>query len=93
LQNPSQTNGDNLNSVRREGSRIFRKKKREYLKEKINELERNSKNKNIRDIYGGINEFKKGYQPRSNFANDENGDMLQVYIIFLTDGRITSVSY
>jgi hypothetical protein len=25
----------------------------------------NSKNKNIRDLYRGINEFKRGYQPRS----------------------------
>jgi hypothetical protein len=28
---------------------------------KINELEANNKNKNIRDLYTGINEFKKGY--------------------------------
>jgi hypothetical protein len=34
LQNPSKTNGDNLNSVRRETRRNFRNKKREYLKEK-----------------------------------------------------------
>jgi hypothetical protein len=37
--------------------------KREYLKNKINELETSSKNMNIRDLYRGINEFKKGYQP------------------------------
>jgi hypothetical protein len=28
---------------------------------KINELEKNNKNKNIRDLYGGIHEFKRGY--------------------------------
>jgi hypothetical protein len=43
----------------------------EYFKDKINELESNSKNKNIRDLYRGINEFKKGYQPRTNLAKDE----------------------
>jgi hypothetical protein len=32
-----------------------KKLKREYLKEKINELATNSKNKNIRDLYRGIN--------------------------------------
>jgi hypothetical protein len=32
----------------------------------------NSINKNIRDLYRGINEFKRGYQPRSNFVKDEN---------------------
>jgi hypothetical protein len=50
--------------------------KREYLKGKINELATNSKNKNIRDLYRGINEFKRGYQPRSNLVKDENGDLL-----------------
>jgi hypothetical protein len=36
----------------------------------------NSKNKNIRDLYRGINEFKWGYQPRSNLVKEGNGDML-----------------
>jgi hypothetical protein len=55
LQDPSEVNGDNLNSVRREASRYFRNKKREYLKDKIKELAMNSKNKNVRDLYRGIN--------------------------------------
>jgi hypothetical protein len=33
-------------------------------------------NKNIRDLYRGINEFKRGYQPRNNLVKDENGDLL-----------------
>jgi hypothetical protein len=36
----------------------------------------NSKNKNIRDLYRGINYFKNGYQPRSNLVKNENGDLL-----------------
>jgi hypothetical protein len=36
-------------------------KKIEYLKEKINELATNSKSMNIRDLYRGITEFKRGY--------------------------------
>jgi hypothetical protein len=51
-------------------------KKRKYLKDKINELATDSKNKNIRGLYRGINEFKRGYQPRSNLVKDENGDLL-----------------
>jgi hypothetical protein len=46
------------------------------LKDKINELESNSKNKNIRDLYRGINEFKKVYRPRTNLVKDERGDLL-----------------
>jgi hypothetical protein len=40
-------------------SRIFRNKIRKYLRGKINDLETNNKNKNIKDLYRGINEFKK----------------------------------
>jgi hypothetical protein len=76
LQNLSQINGENLQNLRHETSRIFRNKKREYLKGKINELETNNKNKNIRDLYKGINEFKKGCQPRINIIKDENGNLL-----------------
>jgi hypothetical protein len=76
LQDPSEINGDNLNNVRREASRHFRNNKREYLKNLINELATNSKNKNIRDLYRGINGFKRGYQPRNNLVKDENGDLL-----------------
>jgi hypothetical protein len=36
----------------------------------------NSKNRNIRYLYRGINEFKRGYQPQSNLVKDENGDLL-----------------
>jgi hypothetical protein len=34
------------------------------------------KAKNIRGLYGGINEFKKGYQLRINIIKDENGNLL-----------------
>jgi hypothetical protein len=51
-------------------------KKREYPKDKFDGLATNSKNKNIRHLYRGINYFRKGYQPRSNLVKDENGDLL-----------------
>jgi hypothetical protein len=76
LQVPRVINGDNLNNVRREASRHFRNKKREYLKDKINRLLMNSKNKSIRDLYRGINGFKMEYQPINNLEKDENGDLL-----------------
>jgi hypothetical protein len=65
-----------LKNLRCETSRTSRKKKREYLKGKINELETNNKNKNIRDLFRGINEFQKEYQPRFNITKDENGNLL-----------------
>jgi hypothetical protein len=55
VQDPRQSSVDNVNSVRREATRNFRNKKKEYLKAKVEELETNSKIKNIRDLYSGIN--------------------------------------
>jgi hypothetical protein len=66
LQDPSEINEHNLNNVRCEASRYFRNKRREYVKDKINELAMNSKNKIIRDLYKGINKCKRGYQKRNN---------------------------
>jgi len=75
VQDPSQSNVDNLKNVRRETSRQFRNKRKANLKAKIEELETHSKIKNIRDLYRGINEFKRGYQHRTNIEKDEKGDM------------------
>jgi hypothetical protein len=50
--------------------------KKEYLKAKIDYLGTISKVKNIRDLYRGINNFKKGYQPRSNIVYYEKGDLV-----------------
>jgi hypothetical protein len=59
-----------------EASRHFGNNYREHLKDKINERESNSKNKNIKDLYRGISEFKKGCQPRTNLVKDERGSLL-----------------
>ena len=75
VHDPSQSNVDKLNTVKREASRHFRNKKKAYLKAGIEELENNSKIKNIRDLYRGISDFKKGYQPRTNIVKDEKGDL------------------
>jgi hypothetical protein len=61
----------------------------EYLRGKITKIELNSKNKNIRDLYRGITEFKKGYQPKTNLVKDERGHLLADPQQILT----TSVSY
>jgi hypothetical protein len=51
---------------------ISGKKKREYLRAKLKEIETNSKNKIIR----GSSDFKKGYQPRSSTVTDDKGDLV-----------------
>jgi len=72
IQDPSQSNVDNLNNARRNASRHFRNKKA-HLTAKIEELETNSKINNVRDLYRGINDFKKVYQPRTIIVKDEKG--------------------
>jgi hypothetical protein len=66
--------------------------KKEYLKEEINELATNNKNKNIRDPCGGINEFKKGYEPRSSLVKDENADLVADSHNIWNGRRTTSLS-
>ena len=46
------------------------------LKAKIEELETNSNIKNVRHLYRGISDFKKGYQPRTIIVKDEKGDLV-----------------
>ena len=93
IQAPSQSNVDILNNVGREVSRYFRNKKKTYLRAKIEELETNSKIKNIRDLYRGINDFKTGYQPRCNIVKDENGTWLQTPTVLWPGGGTISPSY
>jgi len=76
IQDPRKSNLDDLNNLRREVSRHFRNKKKAYMRAKIEELETNSKIKNIRDLYRGIIDFKKGYQPRCNIVKDEKDDLV-----------------
>ena len=69
LQDPNQSNVDNLKNIRHGASRHCRNKKKKYLIDKIDELETVSKIKNISG-------FKKGYQPRTNIVKDENDDLI-----------------
>jgi len=93
IRDPSQSNVDNLNNVRHEVSRYFRIKKKAYLTAKIEELETNSKIKNVRDLYRGINDFKKRYQPRCNIVQDEKVTWLQNPTVLLLDEGTISPSY
>ena len=46
------------------------------MKAKIEDLEADSKIKNIRDLYRASVTFKKGYQPRTNILKDEKGELV-----------------
>jgi hypothetical protein len=46
------------------------------MNDRINDFESNSKNKNMRGLFRGTDEFKKGYQPGTNLVKDKRGDLL-----------------
>jgi len=68
-------------------------KKKEYLKDEIEELESNSKIKNIRDLYRGISDFTKGYQLITNIMKMRRMVGLQASTVYWQGGRPISLSY
>ena len=60
VQDPSQSNVDNLNNVRHEVSRHFRNKKKAYLRARIEELETNSRKKTLGTCTGASLTLRRG---------------------------------
>ena len=87
ISDPSQSNVNNLNNVRRFASRHFRNIKKAYLKPKFEELETNNKIKNIRELCRGNNDFKKGYHDRTNIVKDDKGNLVADSCIILARFR------
>ena len=58
------------------------------MKTKIEEHENYSKIKNTRNLYRGISNFKKGYQPRTNIVKEEKGDLVTDSQSILASWRI-----
>jgi hypothetical protein len=76
LQYLKQNKLDNLSKARREVSRQFRKKKKEYRKARFDNLETNSKILYIGVLYRGINNLKKIYPTRINTVKDVTNNMV-----------------
>jgi hypothetical protein len=68
-------------------------RKRDYMKENLNSLATNSKNKKIRYLYRVINEFKRHYQSRNNFMKYEASHLLADSHNIVVGGIITFLSY
>jgi len=88
-------NGDNdaIIIIEAELIRRTQQKKTAYLKAKIEELQNNSKIKNIRDLYRGISGFKEGYQPITNLVKMRMGIWLQTPTVFWLGGGIISPNH
>jgi hypothetical protein len=49
--------------------------------------------KNIKDLYRGINDFKNGYQPKTNIEKDDKSDWLHTPTVFWLGGGNISPSF
>ena len=63
------------------------------MKAKFDELETNSKIKNIRDLYRGISTFKNVYQPKTNTVNIRRLVWLQTPTVFWLGVGTISLSF
>ena len=60
IQDPSQSNSDNLNNVRHEVSRHFRNKKKAYLRAKLEELKLTVRSKILGTCIGASVTLRRG---------------------------------
>ena len=86
VDDPSESNVDNLSIVRLEVSKHFRNKKKAYPKYKIEELETISKVKNISELYRGNSDFKTAYHPRTNIVGVRSVICLRTPTVFWVGG-------
>ena len=61
---------------RGEAKTVYKRKKKEEAQKNIREIEENRRAKRTRDQYQGINNVKKGYQPRLMMVKDKEGRLL-----------------
>ena len=45
---------------------------------KLRNLKQTIRKKNIKNSYRGTNDFKQGYQPRTNIVKDEKGNLVRL---------------
>ena len=73
--NTDETRNQFIN-IRQAAHNMFKNKKRQYLKRKIEEINENCQNNNVRDMYKGINNFRKGFQATTEMVKDENDNLI-----------------
>lgn len=76
LNRKTRTNTEEYKQKRREADRECRLKKREFERNWIAEMEEQNKNKEIRKFYLGVKDVRKGFQPRTVFCKDKQGNLI-----------------
>ena len=60
---------------RKETHKIFRNKKKTYMKIIIESIEEDQKHNNTRKMYQTVNQFKKGYKFKFSIIRNKKGDL------------------
>ena len=76
LKNETEENLMAYKEQRKICKRLLREKKRKYKFKLLDEIEENYKNKEIRSMYQGLKQEKKGYQSSSVFYKNEKGELV-----------------
>lgn len=76
LRTKSEEHRKKYEEQRKRCKKIIREKKREYNIQKLVEIEEKYRNREIRNFYQGVKKVKKGYQPRTTFCKDKDGNLV-----------------
>ncbi|KAI5737941.1 hypothetical protein M8J77_000982 [Diaphorina citri] len=61
---------------RRRTKKLIRRKKREHINKKLEQIEKEDSMKNVRSFYQLVNQQRRGTQPKSTMIKDKNGTIL-----------------
>lgn len=75
IQKKTRASADNFKTKRKEATKTCRKKRRNYLNSMLMELNEWEKD-DTRRFYARVRNFKKGYQPRTDFCRDTKGTLI-----------------
>ncbi|XP_063912017.1 golgin subfamily A member 6-like protein 22 [Zophobas morio] len=77
LKNETEENLMAYKEQRKICKRLLREKRRKYKERLLDEIEENYKNKEIRSMYQGLKQEKKGYQSSPVFYKNEKGELVR----------------
>lgn len=76
LQRKTRQKWEKYSESRREAKRVLKKKKREYLRRQVEDLQQMKNRNETRYFYQRVNHLKNGYQPKLNLCKNKEGEIL-----------------
>lgn len=76
LQRITRSSVDRYEQLRREATKLLKRKKRESMKAQIEEIEHLSRQSESRKFYAAVNRMRRGFQPRMSGCKNKDGQVL-----------------